>query len=538
MVPKFHESMFESLTILCVAICAFGLAMPATAQCEAWMTGDGVPGVTGTVYESTLWDPDGSGPEVARVVFGGSFTNAGGLTVNNIVAWNPATGEWTTFGSGTNEGVYALITLPNGDLLAGGTFTTAGGVPASRIARWNGTNWSAMGSGVDGGVNVFSILANGDVVAAGLFGNPADPAVQNIARWNGTTWVSLGSDLNGPVFALARLTSGELIAGGSFNAGIYGANIATWNGSVWTRIGSGITGTVYSIAVMPNGKFVAGGTISSAGGVGVRNVAFWDGTKWSDLGGGMGRTVYSLVRMPNGDLLAGGAFTSAGTVSSSHIARWNGSAWTPMGLGVNGTVRTMTTIANGELSVAGVFSMAGGQASNSSARYSFTGIPTMSVQPAPQSIASGQSITLSATPSSGYSNVSAQWYRDGLPIADGPGGASPEGGTVSGASQTLPSPTDGSPATLTITNAIPYDSGNYTVVFSNSCGQITSQPALVDINSPCPADLSGNGEIDFYDFLAFYNCFDTTAPCADIDDNPGTDFLDFLTFFNSFDAGC
>ena len=129
-------------------------------------------------------------------------------------------------------------------------------------------------------------------------------------------------------------------------------------------------------------------------------------------------------------------------------------------------------------------------------------------------------------------------YRDGLPINNGPGGASPGGGTVSGATQTLPSPTDGSPATLTITSAIPYDSGNYTVVFSNPCGSITSQPALVDINSTCPADLNGNGEADFSDFLAFFNCFDQVTSCADIDSNPGTDFLDFLAFFNAFDSGC
>jgi formylglycine-generating enzyme required for sulfatase activity len=54
----------------------------------------------------------------------------------------------------------------------------------------------------------------------------------------------------------------------------------------------------------------------------------------------------------------------------------------------------------------------------------------------------------------------------------------------------------------------------------------------------CPSDINRDREIDFGDFLAFFNCYDTETPCADIDGNPGVDFGDFLAFFNGYDTGC
>ena len=61
-------------------------------------------------------------------------------------------------------------------------------------------------------------------------------------------------------------------------------------------------------------------------------------------------------------------------------------------------------------------------------------------------------------------------------------------------------------------------------------------------NVYCPTDLTRDFEVDFGDFLAFFNCYDVAegpgSECADLDGNPGVDFGDFLTFFNGYDAGC
>jgi hypothetical protein len=52
------------------------------------------------------------------------------------------------------------------------------------------------------------------------------------------------------------------------------------------------------------------------------------------------------------------------------------------------------------------------------------------------------------------------------------------------------------------------------------------------------ADLTNDGAVDFSDFLAFFNAYDTGERLADLDGVPGTDFGDFLAFFNIFDGGC
>ncbi|MCC6675883.1 MAG: hypothetical protein IT436_01950 [Phycisphaerales bacterium] len=57
-------------------------------------------------------------------------------------------------------------------------------------------------------------------------------------------------------------------------------------------------------------------------------------------------------------------------------------------------------------------------------------------------------------------------------------------------------------------------------------------------DSPCPADASGDGLLDFADYLTFLNLFDAADPRADINKDGTIDFADYLEFLNLFDAGC
>jgi hypothetical protein len=72
-----------------------------------------------------------------------------------------------------DNAVRSLTTLPNGDLVAAGDFSTAGGVAASRIARWNGSSWAPLGTGISSaslyGLYAVTTMPNGDVVAGGYF---------------------------------------------------------------------------------------------------------------------------------------------------------------------------------------------------------------------------------------------------------------------------------------------------------------------------------------------------------------------------------
>ena len=168
-----------------------GLCVPrvATAQCTPqWLPGNGVPGVSGQVRATTMWDPDGSGPLTPRLVVGGSFQAAGNVAANRIAVQDQASGAWSALGTGMNATVDALAVLPNGDLVAGGMFTTAGGVAANSVARWDGSAWSALGAGMNSGVWALAVLPNGDLVAGGMFTTAGGVVANRVARWNGSTW--------------------------------------------------------------------------------------------------------------------------------------------------------------------------------------------------------------------------------------------------------------------------------------------------------------------------------------------------------------
>ena len=83
---------------------------------------------------------------------------------------------WQPWPAATTNGVIrSLTTMPNGDLIAGGDFTIAGftlqggGVSSNYIARWDGVQWSALGTGMNGPVYAVMTLPNGDLIAGGAF---------------------------------------------------------------------------------------------------------------------------------------------------------------------------------------------------------------------------------------------------------------------------------------------------------------------------------------------------------------------------------
>lgn len=129
-------------------------------------TWSALPGIADGRVHSLAELPDGD------LVAGGDFTVASGQAVHGIARWTGST--WLPLGQGFghqtgNARVEALLTLPNGDLIAGGSFTTAGGVPAAGIARWDGTGWSPVGQGVDGVVLALALTPDGTIVVGGEF---------------------------------------------------------------------------------------------------------------------------------------------------------------------------------------------------------------------------------------------------------------------------------------------------------------------------------------------------------------------------------
>ena len=316
------------------------------------------------------------------LVVAGVFTTAGSVSAKCIARWNGT--EWSALGSGVSFGtrtatVYALATLPNGELIAGGRFTSAGGVAANNVARWDGTQWWALGAGVTRdetlqGVRALAALPNGDVIVGGIFSSASGFPVRSLARWDGVVWSSL--EFNAPwsafVFELKALPNGDLIVGGDFDmlGGAPGNGIARLSGTTWSAIGSGASGAVGALATLPNGDLVASGAFAMADGSVASGLARWDGSAWSALATGTtGDFVRAVATLSNGDVVAAGFLKHIGGTAVKNIARWDGTGWSALGSGIDREVLTMLPLANGGLVVAGNFGDAGGVAVNNIARW-------------------------------------------------------------------------------------------------------------------------------------------------------------------------
>ena len=135
---------------------------------------------------------------------GGFFTQAGGVSANNVARFNTQTNTWSSLGTGSSNGVnnvvFALAVSGN-EVVVGGDFTSAGGVSANRVARFNTqTNtWSTLGTGSSNGVSggfVFALAVVGnEVVVGGLFTSAGGVSANNVARFNTqtNTWSTLGT---------------------------------------------------------------------------------------------------------------------------------------------------------------------------------------------------------------------------------------------------------------------------------------------------------------------------------------------------------
>jgi hypothetical protein len=69
-------------------------------------------------------------------------------------------------------------------------------------------------------------------------------------------------------------------------------------------------------------------------------------------------------------------------------------------------------------------------------------------------------------------------------------------------------------------------------------GMVLSADVLVPGGVSCPADLTGDGVLDFFDVSAFLNAFNAQDSIADFTGDGVFDFFDVSAFLNSFNAGC
>lgn len=327
--------------------------------------------------QAYTWQPLGSGlangPNDAvlaitsfngKIIYGGNFTQAGGVNTQNIASYDPITNTWSALGSGINGEVKSL-TVFGADLIAGGFFTSAGGSGASNIAKWNGTNWSAMGSGLNDDVNAL-IVFSGSLIAGGNF--TMSGGADNVARWNGSTWVTMGNGLTGSGDKVSAFTifQGNLVAGGRFsNSGSTNvSDVAKWNGSNWSAFNSDDFDADVNAAVVFNNELYIGGKFTHIGGNDRAYITKWNGSNWVSVGGGLDNGPVEALSVFKNQLIVGGNFRKTGTgLFVDRIASWNGSAWSRMLTGHNNHVYALNTdyASDTVLYSGGEYSSAGGK---------------------------------------------------------------------------------------------------------------------------------------------------------------------------------
>ncbi len=335
---------------------------PLSGENDKWSSTGQYPGANSSISDA-IWT--GSSLYVA-----GGFTIAG-TKANYIAMWDPATGTWSTLGSGLNGSANALA-WDGTNLYVGGQFTTAGGVTVNRVARWTPatSTWSALGNGtvgVNGLVNAL-VWTGSELYVGGSFTSAGNNVIANrVVKFNPLSfgWTPLGSGagngVNNTVRALSW-TGSELYVAGDFTTagGNTASRMAMWNPTnfSWSALGSGVSFMVTELA-WDGSLLYAAGSFNTAGGSPVNRIAKWDPVNsfWSSLDIGVSSIVHELV-WHNNKLYVGGQFTTAGGFTANGLATWDpaNNTWEAVDEATNfGTVFSIA-IAGSDMYLGGTFS--------------------------------------------------------------------------------------------------------------------------------------------------------------------------------------
>ena len=228
-----------------------------------------MPGIWGPIYELTMFDEDGPGPDEPSLFVGGGIAELAGVVKPGLVRWDGTTfslvgGSLRPFPRGSCY-VQAMTVFDDDGpgprppaLYVAGWFQTAGGLVVNNIARWDGRNWEALGLGLDGGIRalaVFDADADGPerpmLYAGGQFRTPSGWSSAWLSRWDGQQWSEAPGYDGGGVTALHVFDDDgdgpnrpALFVGGFFNTvnGVNSRGVIKWDGRQWLSLDGGLAG--------------------------------------------------------------------------------------------------------------------------------------------------------------------------------------------------------------------------------------------------------------------------------------------------------
>ena len=394
-----------------------------------------------------------------KIWAGGSFVVGKPALTTDVARLNTDGTFDTNIAVTANGTVNALTLQPDGKLLVGGVFTTLDGTNLNYIARLNadGTIDTNFNPNANSTVNTLAVQADGKILVGGAFTTLGGTNRNHVARLNadGTLDTNFNPNVTGLVNTLALQTDGRILLGGGFTTvgGQTRNRLARLNadGSVDTTFNPGANNTIYALAIQADGAIVVGGGGTSAAALTVL--------------GGQSRT--NIGRLSNSEPATQNLSFDSSTVTwlrggtSPEVWRTtfevstNGADWVNLGAGGRVTggwqLNGVIVPANANIRARGYLS--GGQY-NGSAWFveNIMGPALMVTQPVSQTNNAGTTAVFRVA-AGGTPTLTYQWYRNGTALGDG--------GNISGTIS----------PTLTLSNVLGGDAGDYSVIISNSWRQ-------------------------------------------------------------------
>jgi hypothetical protein len=367
-------------TVLLIFFSLFSLHL---LYCQTWRAlpggSGGTDGEVSVLYHDStyLW-------------IGGSFTHAGGMSVQNVVRHN-GVGYVATLGLPSEPLCFVKF---KGKVYAGGRFTVNGS--SYGLMRFDSTVWTPLMKITDGFGSVYAavVYKNKLVVGGDFISITGFPTVR-LAQFDGTTWsviLSAGQLSGGPATIRTFLVDGtNLYIGGDFPdtnlsfvpACSFSGKCISWDGTKWSAlpVDYNTPSQVRSLFKYQNALWCGGylnnylccpytsGSLSGCAGMLSGSLTSWN--HWNPVGGGIQLAIWAAMPW-NGYVYAGG--TTGGTSYPSGASRlwmWDGSNWNPdanfvqQGVPWTVSVRTMeknptgaTLYIGGQFTVNGAYNIA------------------------------------------------------------------------------------------------------------------------------------------------------------------------------------
>lgn len=364
-------------------------------------------------------------------------------------------------------------------------------------------------------------------------------------EWNGSTWTTVATTGPSPrhlhAMAYDAARANTVMFGGLADGSFRDTATWTWNGSAWSqatttgpvpRFGHSMAYDAARQRVVLFGGFGGSGDVKTL----LQDTWEWNGSSWSLIAstGPTPRQFHAMAYDPvRQRVVLFGGRGQDGT-STDDLWEWNGTSWS-IASGTNAGARESFGMCfdgvRQKLTVVGGFSERGRSGDTWLRGTGAGSLPSITVPPVSQHVIPGGTVVLTGT-GSGTGTLSYQWIRNGSAIVNN--------ARITGATTN----------TLTVRNAEFFDSGQYALRVSNSCGSATSAAAQVEVS--CPADVDNgsmqglpDGAVEVNDLIAFLYFFERGNVLVDIDNGQGNgtpdggvDINDMLYFLTRFEIGC